>query len=96
MIPAAEHAPAVAALERDRRKLRPGSIVALKELAVARLTKNGAFTRDNCERMKVVSVHGDQLKVTTLKGESLGLIQIDWFDMDWIDDKARAAAGGRR
>lgn len=65
----------------------PGTEVALKDWVIDRMTKNGAFKKEDCAKVKVVSVHGDQLKVSTLKGEVLGLISIGW-----VDRSAKAAA----
>jgi len=56
-----------------------GSVLALKDFAVERFTKHGAYTKTDVEKLKVVSVHGNQVKVATLKGENLGVINVGWL-----------------
>jgi hypothetical protein len=56
-----------------------GQVVGLKDFAVERFTKHGAYTKSDVEKLKVISVHGNQSKVATLKGENLGIINNGWL-----------------
>lgn len=56
-----------------------GSELRLKDFAVTRFTKHGAYSKADVEKLRVVSVHGNQVKVSTLKGENLGVISTGWL-----------------
>lgn len=55
-----------------------GSLVTLKDFALQRFCKHGAYSAEELKDLKVISVHGPQVKLQTKKGDNLGLVSTGW------------------